>query len=56
MWFNSVNVLLTKQQAILLLDTVTASLFIHITGPSDLFMPAKIYKFIALNDVHSTAQ
>ena len=34
------NVLLTKQQAFLLLDTVTASLFIHIAGPLDLFVPA----------------
>ena len=44
MWFNSVNVLLTKQQALLLMDTVTASFFIHIAGILDLVVPAKYLK------------
>ena len=52
----TMNVLLTKQQDLLLLDTVTASLFKHITGPLDLFVPEKIYKVISLNDMDSTAQ
>ena len=43
--FNTVNVLLTKQQAFLLLDTVTARLFIHITGPLNLFVQATYIKF-----------
>ena len=50
------NVLLTKQQAFLLLDTVTASLFIHIAGPLDLFVPAKYIKIIALNKVDGKFQ
>ena len=52
----AMNVLLTKQQDFLLLDTVTARLFIHITGPLDLFVPEKIYKTISLNDMDSKAQ